>query len=272
MGLRLPRFKKMAMPSMMIWLGALLGSSPLAAAAIPVRFAEGAIHGFLVLRTQEGKVLAQGDLLQVGRGAEIHKTMVFRFEDGSLFKETVVFTQMGAYTLQNYQLEQRGPVFTEDTRISLERSSGKYRVETEARQGGPAKVLEGSLDFPPDLYNGMISTVVKDLPTGARETVHFVAFTPAPRVIQLEIAPAGQRDMKVGEAVVIAAHYTLKPRLGLWLKFFAGLLGRKLQDGHVWIIEGEVPAFVGFEGQLYTTDPVWLVELVSPTRFTPGKQ
>ncbi len=47
--------------------------------------------------------------------------MVFRFKDGSLHDETVVFTQDRVFTLQSYHLIQRGPAFTEDTEISLER-------------------------------------------------------------------------------------------------------------------------------------------------------
>ena len=265
-GLMVLRFAKAAIPGLIIVLGALLWSRPLAAAPIPVRFAEGSIHGFLVLRTQEGRLLAQGDLLEVARGSEIQKTTVFRFKDGSLFEETVVFTQQGVYTLQSYRLEQRGPAFTEDTKISLERATGKYRVETKAHKGGPAKVLEGTLALPPDVYNGLITTILRDLPKGAGETVHFVAFTPKPKIIQLEMAPAGQRKAMVGEVAMTAVHYVLKARLGTLTKILAKLLGRMPPDNHAWIIEGDVPAFVGFEGQLYTTDPVWRIELVSPKR------
>ncbi len=232
-----------------------------------MRFAEGSIHGFLVLRTQDGQFLAQGDLLETVRGAEIHKTTVFRFKDGSLFEETVVFSQQGVYTLKSYRLEQRGPAFKEDTKIFLERATGRYRVEATARKGGPAKVLEGKLDLPPDVYNGMITTVVRDLPKGTGETVHYVAFTPEPKIIQLDITPAGGQKIMVGDVPATAIHYVLKARLGPVVKILAKLLGRLPPDGHVWIVDGDVPAFVGFEGQLGSpADPIWRIELVSPTR------
>ncbi|MGA9750667.1 MAG: hypothetical protein WBS54_02650 [Acidobacteriota bacterium] len=262
---RPPRATGAAIPLLIVVLGVLFGSRPLSAAPIPVRFAEGSIHGFLVLRTQEGRFLAQGDLLEVVRGADIQKTTVFRFADGSLFKETVVFTQQGVYTLQSYRLEQRGPAFTEDTTLFLERATGKYRVETRSHAGGPEKVLEGTLDLPPDVYNGMIPTIVKDIPKGASETVHFVAFMPEPRIIQLEITPSGEQKLMVGKDTMTAVHYVLKAKLGTWLKIFATLLGRTPKDAHAWVIDGDVPAFVGFEGQLYPADPVWRIELLSPT-------
>lgn len=266
MGLRCPRFARGMVSGVILLLGALLGWCPLMAAPIPVRFAEGSIHGFLVLRTRDGQCLAQGDLLEVARGQDMQRTMVFRFKDGSLFEETVQFSQQGVYTLQSYRLERRGPAFAEDTKISLERATGKVRVETRDHKDGSAKVFEGTLELPPDVYNGMIPTVVKDLAQGGSETVHFVAFTPEPRMIQLEIAPAGRQTMMVGEAEVTAVHYVLKPRLGTWLKIFSTILGRAPKDAHAWIIDGEVPAFVGFEGQLYPADPVWRIDLVSPTR------
>ena len=241
----------------------LLGPRPLSAAPVPVRFVEGATHGFLVLRTVDGVLIASGDLLQVGRGGEVESRMVFHFKDGSVFDETVVFTQQRVFTMQSYRLVQRGPVFAEDTEISLERT-GKYRVKTKARKDGREEVLDGTLEMPPDVYNGLVLTVAKNLPKGASETVHIVAFTPMPRLIQLELAPAGEHKVLIGELAKTAIQYVFKPQLGVWLKLFTTLLGRVPPDYHAWIITDEVPAFARFEGPLYTTGPVWRIELTSP--------
>jgi len=238
---------------------------PAAAAPVSVSFTEGVIHGFLVLRTVNGSLVAQGDLLQVSwGGGEVESRMVFRFKDGSVFNETVVFTQQRVFTMQSYRLVQRGPAFTEDTEIALERASGKYRVKTTARKDGRENVLDGTLELPPDVYNGMVVTVAKNLPKGASETVHVVAFTPAPRLIQLELAPAGEHKVLVGELAKTATHYVFKPKLGSWLKLFAKLLGRMPPDYHAWIIGDDVPAFARFEGPLYLGGPVWRIEQIAP--------
>jgi hypothetical protein len=128
------------------------------AAPVPVRFVEGVTHGFLVLRNVNGGLLASGNLLQVQRGVQVESRMVFRFKDGSLYDEAVVFTQERVFTMQSYRLVQRGPAFAEDTEISLERASGKYRVSTKAHKDGDEQVLNGMLDLPPDVYNGMVIT------------------------------------------------------------------------------------------------------------------
>jgi hypothetical protein len=251
-------------PGMLILACALLWPIPLLAAPVSVRFAEGGAHGFLLLRSLDGALLATGDLFEVARGEEVELRTVFRFKDGSVFEESAVFTQQGVYTLQRYRLMQRGPMFSEEIEISMERATGLYRVKTRARKDGREKVLEGRLELPPDVYNGMILPVVKDLPGGASETIHYVAFTPAPRLIELAVTPAGEQKVLVGELAKTAVHYVLKPQLGMWLKLFATLLGRVPPDEHVWIISDEVPAFVRFEGPVYPTGPVWRIELTSP--------
>jgi len=161
-------------------------------------------------------------------------------------------------------LVQTGPTFPEDTEISLERASGKYRVKTKAHKDGREEVLEGTLKLPPDTYNGIVLTVAKNFLKGASETIHIVAFTPAPRLIQLKLVPMGEHTMLVGDLAKPAIHYVLKPRLGRWLKFFATLLGRVPPDLNAWIATDVVPTFVRFEGPLYATGPVWRIEMTSP--------
>jgi hypothetical protein len=243
---------------------ALLCPGSLIAEMVPVRFSEGAVHGFLTLRTVDGSVLGGGDLLQVGRGGKIESRMVFHLKDGSFFDERVVFTQQRVFTMHTYQLVQRGPLFPEDTQITLERATGKYRLKTKARKDAQDELLEGTLDLPPDVYNGMVLTIAKNLPKGASTIVHMVVFTPKPRLIELELAPLGQDHVVVGEVQRTATEYVFHPRLGIWLKFFATLLGRTPPDYHAWILTDNVPAFVRFEGPLYITGPIWRIEPTSP--------
>ena len=176
-----------------------MGLRHASAAPVAVRFAEGVTHGFLALRNVDGELLASGDLLQLQQGGQVESRMVFRFKDGSIYDETVVFTQERVFTMQSYRLVHRGPAFTEDTEISLERASGKYRVNTKDHKNGQGQELNGTLDLPPDVYNGMVITVAKNLPKSASETVHIVAFTPEPRLIELEFTPAGEQKLRIGE-------------------------------------------------------------------------
>lgn len=58
-----------------------------------MRHKEGVVHGFLALRTLEGKKLADGEMTQVAEGDRLTDHLTFRFEDGSIYEEKSVFTQ-----------------------------------------------------------------------------------------------------------------------------------------------------------------------------------
>ena len=229
-----------------------------------MRFTEGVAHGFLSLRTPEHGFIASGDLLQVVRRGAVESRMVLRFKDGSVLDETAVFTQERVFTLQSYRLLQKGPTFTEDTEISMERKTGKYHVKTTARDSGKEAMLDGSLTLPADTYNGMALNVAKNLRKGATATVHMVAFTPTARLIQLEVSTAGEHKVLVGELAKSATHYVFKPKPGAWLTAISTLLGRMPPDSHAWIVTDDVPAFVRYAGPLHALGPVWHLELTSP--------
>jgi hypothetical protein len=245
-------------------LAAALWAHLAAAEPVAVRFVEGVSHGFLTLRTADGAQIASGDLLQFPRRGEVESRMVFVFKDGSVLDETVVFTQQRVFAMKSYRLSQRGPAFAEDSEISLERASGKYRVKTTARKDAREEVLEGTLEMPADTYNGMVLTVVKNLAKGASETIHVVAFTPAARLIPVELAPAGVHKVLVGELSKSATRYVFKPKPGPWLSLLANVLGRMPPDSHAWVLTDEVPAFVRFEGPLHPAGAPWRIELTSP--------
>ena len=254
----MPRILLGALAACLLW------AQLAAAAPVAVRFPEGVTRGFIVLSTLEGGRIASGDLYQTARRGEVKSRMLFRFKDGSVLDETVVFTQERAFAMQRYRMLQTGPTFAEDIDASLERASGKYRVATRSRADGKEEVLEGTLALPPDTYNGMVLTITKNLALGKHETVHMVAFTPAPRLVQLEVVPAGEQKILVGDLEKSVAHFILKPRPGAWLSVLATLLGRMPPDSHAWIVNDEVPAFVRFEGPLHPAGPAWHIELTSP--------
>lgn len=237
--------------------------SVLGAAPVPVRFTEGTVRGFLVLTDTGGGRIASGDFSQVSGAGEIQTHTVFHFKDGSEQGETVVFTQKPTFVLKSYHLVQKGPAFRDDMDVMLVRATGHYLVKTKAHKDGQEKVVEGRIDLPLDVYNGMIPVVTKNLVKGAKETVHMVGFTPKPRVIGLEINPSGEEKLQIGDLKKTALHYVLKPKLGL-LEIPATLFGRMPPDNHIWILAGDAPAFVKFEGPLSVEGPIWRIELTSP--------
>lgn len=235
------------------------------AGPVAVRYTEGITHGFLTLRSTGGDLLAEGDLLQVVRPEGVDSRLVFRFKDGSLYDETVVFSQSRVFTLLSYRLLQRGPSFPEEMSISVdrERDRGRYTV-TSRRAGAEAETATGEVELPPDVYNGMFIMILRNLPKDTGETVHVLAFTPKPTLVQIELTPYAAETVIAGERRVPVMHYVLKPKLGMLRGALAALFGKTPPDYHCWIVTADLPAFVAIDGPLYTGGPIWRFETVSP--------
>src|SRR3990172_6507214 len=216
-------------------LGALVLCPAVKADSVLVRFTEGVSRGFLTLRSANGDKLADGELFQVLRPRGLESRLVFRFTDGSLYDETVLYSQRRVFALLHYRLIQRGPSFPLTLDVSFDRKRAWYMVRS--RNGtGPEKLLSGQLDLPPDVYNGMTATLLKNLRHGASETVHLVAFTPTPRLVKLHLTPAGDEAVRVGDALMQATRYQVRTDLEGLVGFFASLLGKELPVLHYWIV------------------------------------
>lgn len=239
----------------LLW-GAAAGSAP-EAAPVSVKFTEGVVRGFPVLRALSGRTLAHGELIQVARGDHVESRLVFRFFDGSLYDETVVFSQRIVFTLLSYRIVQRGPAFPETVDASIDRTTGEYHVRYRADEDSPEEIVAGQVALAPDVYNGMLTMLLKNLPAGASATVQIVAFTPHPRHVRMVLTPNGEDEVTIGERTERARRYRMQPDLGL----LASLLVAQPEPLQCWILDGAAPAFVRFQGPLYLLGPVWRIDL-----------
>jgi|RhiMetdeSRZDD1v2_1073273.scaffolds.fasta_scaffold113547_2 hypothetical protein len=248
-----------------VGLAALLGVGAASAPGEPiaVRYVEGVTRGLLALRAPSGEVLADGDLLQIARPEGVDSRLLLRFRDGSLYDETAVFTQQKVFTLQSYHLVQRGPTFPEEIEVTLTRERGAYQVRSR-KHGAEPETVSGEVELPPDTYNGMMTTLLKNLAKGAVGTVHMLVFTPKPMLVQLEVVPVGEDTIIAGERRLQATHYVMTPKLGVVRGAAAALLGKTPPPYHCWVVTTGAPAFVALDGPLYTGGPIWRVETVSP--------
>lgn len=241
-----------------------LSGASMSAAPVAVRYKEGLIHGFLVLSTLDGTAIAEGDLLQIARGDRVTAQLVFRFKDGSRQEETTVFSQRGNFRLISYHLVQKGPAFKHATDESVNASTGQVTVRY-TDDDGKEKVEDGHLKLPPDLANGLVPTLLKNLPSGATQAeFSMVVAAPKPRLVKLKITAAGTEPFSLVGSGREAVHYVVKVDLGGVAGAVAPMLGKQPPDAHIWILGGEAPAFVRSENLSYMGGPIWRVELVSP--------
>jgi hypothetical protein len=243
-------------------IAALLWSCNVDAAPISVRLIEGNYRGFVVVRSLAGAAIAYGEMSQKPTGGLVEFRMILRFKDGSLYDESVTFSQEGVFRLESYRLVQQGPSFPA-LEVSFDRKSGQYRARSQAEKDDEPKAAGGTFEMPADLYNGMALILLKNLPGGAGATVHLAVFTPEPRLIEMEWSWEGEDEVLLGGRSMKTKRSLVKLKIGGLAGVIASLVGRSPPDLRYWLVTGDVPAFVRFEGAMFLNGPVWRVEMTA---------
>jgi hypothetical protein len=236
----------------------------LPADTVAVRHPEGMVHGFLALRTLTGETIADGDLIQTSKDGQVTTRLVFRFRDGSLHDETAVFTQSGTFRLLRDRLVQRGPSFPMPVDATIDGSTGRVQVRYTDKKG-VQKLVDEKVEIPTGLSNGLVFTLLKNISSATPSTeLPMIAAAPKPRLVHLVVTPIGEDPFSIGQSARKATHYLVKVKIGGIAGVIAPLIGKQPADSHVWIMQGDAPAFVKSEGPLAPDGPIWRIELASP--------
>lgn len=229
--------------------------------AVQVRHRVGSAHGFLALRTLDGKRIATGDVMQAVHGDRVTSHLVFRFLDGAIDENTTVFLQCGTFRLISDHHVQRGPSFPKPLGMMIDALSGD--ISTRSEDG---RVTTEHLDLPADVANGLPPNLLLNILPSAPETkVSFVAPTAKPRLVHLSIKRAADVPFTIGDSRRKAIDYVVHVEIGGVGGVVAPMIGKQPADYHIWILGGSTPAFIREEGQLFEGGPIWRVEQISPT-------
>jgi hypothetical protein len=241
-----------------------ISSSALFGANVPVRHSEGSVHGFLLLSTLDGTPIAEGDVTQVPHGGQVTLRATFHFKDGSLQDETTVFSQRGNFSLVSYHQVQKGPAFPHPTELSVTVPTGHVTVRYTDDKGNE-KVEDQHMKLPPDLANGLLPTLLKNLRPGAPlPQFSMVVATPKPQVVKLSLTAEGNEPFSVGGSKGEAMHYTVKVEIGGVAGVVAPIIGKQPPDSHVWVLGGDAPSLLKSDTLSYMGGPLWHAELISP--------
>jgi len=229
-----------------------------------VHHQEGNIHGFLELRSEEGQVLAAGDIVQVARGDQVTTRTSFRFKDGSIDDETTVFSQRRIFQLISDHHVQQGPFFPHPLDVLIDSRKSQVTVRSTGKDG-KEELKTDHFDLPLDLANGMVPLIIENLPPDAPETtVSLLVATPRPRVVKLVISARGEEPFSIVGFSRQGIHYEIKIDLGGVAGVVAPLIGKEPPNIHIWIVGGQAPTFIREQGPIYPEGPVLNIELVSP--------
>ena len=185
--------------------------------------------------------------------------LVFRFTDGSLYDETVTFSQKRVFRLLAYTLMQKGPSFPEASEVSFDRASGRYRA-----RAGTEEPVEGTFELPEDLHNGMTGTLIRNLRDGGRRRATSTPSLPSHGCCAARCRPDGEDKYFVGDAARTASRYLVTMEIGGLTGVIASVLGKTPPDLRFWISTGPAPGFLKFEGAMFLKGPIWRIELATP--------
>jgi hypothetical protein len=221
------------------------------------------MHGFLLLKSSEGKVIAVGDMIQVAHGARVRSRLVFHFIDGSLDDEMTVYVQRQGFQLLSDHHIQKGPSFPKPLDLAVD----VKRCETMSREtkDGKEQVKVEHIDLPDNLANGMIPLVLEDIAPHMEETkVSYLAGSPKPRIVRLAMKPEGRASFFLEGTRRHAKKYTIHVEVEGIGGVVAPLIGKQPADMHVWVADGEVPTVIKTEGAFYEGGPSWTIEQTAP--------
>ncbi len=226
---------------------------------VAVRHPQGDAHGFVDVTTLDGTRIAVGDLLQRVRSGVVTSELVLHFFDGSLDDETTVYSQRGTFRLISDHHVQRGPSFPTPTDSTVDAAKG---VVTSRDAEG--HTTEARLAMPPDVYNGIASSILMNVSPATPETkIAVVVPGKSPRIVHLSMKNAGEVEFTLGGKPRKATDFVVHVEIGGVAGVIAPLVGKEPADYHVWILTGADPAFIREEGPLYQGGPVWSVQQVS---------
>jgi hypothetical protein len=240
--------------------------SPPSAKAEPIvaRQPEGVTRGFVTLRDTAGKRIADGEVTQKAVGKQLALTVSLRFLDGSRHEDKVKYETDGHIRVVEETLVQKGPSFPTQIETSLNPRRGTVKVSY-TDEKGKSDTIEEEMEIPPDTGNGLLLTLIKHVDPAAKETeISWIAATPKPRLVKLVIAPQGKEVLTHGVIKTEVVHYVVRTEIGGLTGLIAPLIGKQPPDIHVWMLGGDVPGFVRFEGPLYGEGPIWRIEMAAP--------
>lgn len=230
---------------------------------VPVRQAEGAIHGLVEMRAEDGHVIASGDITRVVSGGHITSRLTFHFRDGSIDDETTVFSEHRTFQLITDRHIQKGPSFPHPIDVLIDARSGEVTVRSTGKDGKQEMKTE-HLDLTGDLANGMMPVLVENFRPGTATTLPMVVATPKPRLVKLVISGVGQDRYSLAGSARKAFHYEIKIDLGGIEGVVAPIIGKAPPHIEIWTIGGAATTFAREQGPLYPEGPIVTIQLASP--------
>jgi hypothetical protein len=237
---------------------------------VPVHHTQGFLHGFLVLKNTDDKILASGEIKQDLAGARVRTVMTLHFRDGSVYEETAVYSQKQTFRLISYKQVEKGPSFKSPQTMWFDTTTGKLGMNYIDK--GKEVTNQTDISLPSDTANGIVPLLLANIDPRSDTTLSMVVAGPKPRIVKLKISADGEDSFSVAGIAAKATRYLIKVDLGPVTGTLAKVAGKQPPPTRMWVASGNAPVFLRSEGPLYEDGPIWRIELAAPSWPSSSKE
>lgn len=229
---------------------------------VPLRWPEGTLRGFPVIRDASGRQIADGTLTQWIEDGNLHVSATYVFKDGRVVEEQTVLAQHPELAQLRWSWEERKG--TEVTRsYSVDFTTGHAVAHKRGED-----VREDTLDDAKQLGHAFagvgfmyaVKNLAGDLEKGGEVELTAVAFTPKPRTVKVSIRRDQEGPLTTGGRTLTAERFVIHPEIPL---AFIAKLFVKAPDQYLWFYKPSPPAFLRADVPLAEpSDPIIRIEVI----------
>jgi hypothetical protein len=234
----------------------------LPAHAVPLRWPEGTLRGFPVVRDQAGRQIANGTLTQWIEDDKLHVSATYDFDDGRVVEEKTVLAQHPELAQLFWSWEERKGSQVQRS-YSIDFTTGHAVVHKQGEDDrddhlDDARKLGHAFAGVGFMY--AVKNIVGDLEKGAEVELTAVAFTPKPRTVTVSIKRDYEGSLAMGGRTLGAERFVIHPEIPL---AFIAKLFVKAPDQYLWFYRPSPPAFLRADIPLAEpSDPIIRIELL----------
>lgn len=230
-----------------------------------------AAHGFPALRDKHGKTLADGEYTQWTERGRLHVKVVYRFPDGRRIEEKAILREDPV--AQDYWswTETRDKVVLR--RFTVDLRTGEARGEKLEEDGDRERWSKTHDDVEPGKTFagiGFAAAIVanrKRLVAGDDVRLQVAAFTPKPRLVDVELTYRGIDTLRMGGRKLRGERYVIHPKVPDIAELFVDA-----PDTTLWMTYPPPTTFLRMEGPLLEPkDPRVRVDLLPGGKSEPAR-
>ena len=210
--------------------------------------AEGAAHGFPVLRDHQGRKLAEGEFAQIPTGDRLQVKLTYDFGDGHRIEENTVLRQRPTLAQESWSWQEtRGDRTVR--RFSADFATGNVVAEKidgdETKHWTKTLKIEPGRTFAGFAFTLAIESLREPLARGEKIVLHAIGFTPRPRLVAVEISGRGLDRVPMSGREIEGDEFVVHPKIPAIAKPFISA-----PDTRIWLIHSAPGGFLRSEGPL----------------------